>query len=203
MCIGLIIFRWGPLGHQKVQEAQIFCLWHIWAAFWAIFMIWKTIWKPVGPRCTLAWPFTPSRPRRHVSGPWAPMPGGLEIPQIDQNSGVWSFSQNVSIGVIWNLFMIYLRPAIWLIKLWHCTCCSIMLPVAPLTNMIIPPLNEVERGVYWNQIVRLMSVCGYNPITALPGAILLRSRSNLTGTYLGSRSRTSLFVGDVARSMSA
>ena len=27
---------------------------------------------------------------------------------------------------------------------------------------IIPPLNEVERGVYWNEIVRLY-VCPHNP----------------------------------------
>ena len=43
-----------------------------------------------------------------------------------------------------------------------------------------------------------LSVCGHNPVTALPGAILLRSRPNLIGTYLGSRSRTSSFMGDVA-----
>ena len=28
--------------------------------------------------------------------------------------------------------------------------------------IFIPPLNEVERGVYWNEIVRL-SVCRHNP----------------------------------------
>ena len=58
-------------------------------------------------------------------------------------------------------------------------------------------IKEVERGVYWNQIVHL-SVCGHNPVTTLLGTILLRSRSNLIGTYLGSRSGTSSFMGDVA-----
>ena len=64
-------------------------------------------------------------------------------------------------------------------------------------QVIIPLLNEVERGVYWNEIVRL-SVCRHNPVNALPGAILLRLQSNLVGTYLGARSRTSLFMGDAA-----
>ena len=44
-----------------------------------------------------------------------------------------------------------------------------------------------------------LSVCGHNPVTALPGAILLRSQSNLTGTYLEWRTRTSSFMGDVVR----
>ena len=67
-----------------------------------------------------------------------------------------------------------------------------------LSTLIIPPLNEVERGVYWNEIVRL-SVCRHNPVNALPGAILLRLRSNLVGTYLGARSRPSSFMGDVRK----
>ena len=36
-------------------------------------------------------------------------------------------------------------------------------------------------------------------ITALPGAILIGSRSNLVGTNVGAGSRTSLLMGDVAR----
>ena len=33
-------------------------------------------------------------------------------------------------------------------------------------KVIIPPLNEVERGVYWNEIVRL-SVCTPKPLLTL------------------------------------
>ena len=36
-------------------------------------------------------------------------------------------------------------------------------------------------------------------VTALPGAVLIGSRSNLVGTILGAGSRTSSFMGDVAR----
>ena len=36
-------------------------------------------------------------------------------------------------------------------------------------------------------------------ITALPGTVLIGSRSNLVGTNLGAGSRTSLLLGDVAR----
>ena len=35
-------------------------------------------------------------------------------------------------------------------------------------------------------------------VTALPGAVLIRTRSNLVGTNLGAGSRTSSFMGDVA-----
>ena len=63
--------------------------------------------------------------------------------------------------------------------------------------IIIPLLNEVERGVYWNEIAHL-SVCRHNPVNALPGAILLRLQSNLVGTYVGARSRTNSFIGYTA-----
>ena len=36
-------------------------------------------------------------------------------------------------------------------------------------------------------------------VTALPGAVLIGSRSNLVGTNLGAGSRMSSFMGDVAR----
>ena len=36
-------------------------------------------------------------------------------------------------------------------------------------------------------------------VTALPGAVLIGSRSNLVGTILGAGSRTSSFMGDMAR----
>ena len=71
------------------------------------------------------------------------------------------------------------------------------LDIGSLMGIIIPPLNEVERGVYWNEIVRQF-VCRHNPVNALPGAILLWLQSNLVGTYLGARSRTSSFMGDAA-----
>ena len=40
-------------------------------------------------------------------------------------------------------------------------------PLKNLDDIIIPPLNEVERGVYWNQVVRL-SVCPSVDTTPLP-----------------------------------
>ena len=56
------------------------------------------------------------------------------------------------------------------------------------------------RGVNWNQIVRLSvrpplppSVC-----TALTDATLLGSTPNLVGMHIGTRSRPSWFMGDVA-----
>ena len=104
----------------------------------------------------------------------------------------------------------------WLYIYWNSDTCYSTLPNEgvhmfilhfwqPCTYLIIPPLNEVERGVYWNEIVRLsmclsvrLSVCRHNPVNALPGAILLRLWSKLVGTYLGARSRTSSFMGDEA-----
>ena len=40
---------------------------------------------------------------------------------------------------------------------------------------------------------------GHFTVTALTGAALIRSRSNLVGTNLGAGPRTSSFLGDVAR----
>ena len=63
------------------------------------------------------------------------------------------------------------------------------------------PAQWSWKGVYWNEIVCLsvrLTVCRHNPVNALPGAVLLRLRSNLVGTYLGARSGTSSFMGDVA-----
>ena len=68
-------------------------------------------------------------------------------------------------------------------------------------KLLYPCSNEVRKGVYWNEIVRLsvhLSICRHNPVTALLRAIFLQSRPNLVGTYHGWKSWPSSFMGDVA-----
>ena len=49
--------------------------------------------------------------------------------------------------------------------------------------IIIPQLNEVERDVYWNQIV-CPSIYWHNPVSVPMGAVLLTSLSNLVPIYV-------------------
>ena len=62
-------------------------------------------------------------------------------------------------------------------------------------TQFLPLSPNWARGVLSSPAGRALP----HTVTALPGAVLIGSRSNLVGTNLGVGSRTSSFMGDVAR----
>ena len=64
-----------------------------------------------------------------------------------------------------------------------------------LFNPFLPLSPNLPRGVLSSPAWRALP----HTVTALTGAVLMGSRSNLVGTNLGAGSRTSSFMGDEAR----
>ena len=64
------------------------------------------------------------------------------------------------------------------------------------TPFFTPQPKFGSRGIV---VIRRAGGRDHSTVTALTGAALIRSRSNLVGTNLGAGPRTSSFLGDVAR----
>ena len=69
-------------------------------------------------------------------------------------------------------------------------------PSVCLSHLFTPQPKLGSRGIV---VIRRAGGRGHFTVTALTGAALIRSRSNLVGTNLGAGPRTSSFLGDVAR----
>ena len=69
---------------------------------------------------------------------------------------------------------------------------------APTTSSFLPLSPNWARGVLSSPAGRAGGRALPHTVTALLGAVLIGSRSNLVGTILGAGSRMSSFMGDVA-----